>query len=136
MPLEMVDEMANDAPLRFSGDWWLPSAPDQRVNGFLEFNESSGAVLELAEGTLPLSSPEVGEVVQGHRIYGHDLSTGKAVTMLDGWETGSSQHFPSFRKKQTIGGRLLLVGNVHCDADLFYGCTFSLDGLAEWTDRH
>jgi hypothetical protein len=61
-------------------------------------------MLELAEGTLPLSSPDVGEVVQGHRIYGHDKSSGKAVTLLDGWEVGSSQNFPSFRKTQTIGG--------------------------------
>ncbi len=62
----MLDEKTD------SGEWWLPSNPDERIKGKLTFNQSSGAILELDK---PFTKPF-------KTIYG--LSPwGREITLLD-----------------------------------------------------
>lgn len=116
-----------------SGEWWLPEDEGNRLHGKLQFDSETGASLELG-GILELPTEEVGRFVQEHLVLGID-TRGRAITLLNAVPIRSS--IGAGTRSQTISANALLVGPAHAPPRAtFASCRFSLEGLAEWANRH
>jgi hypothetical protein len=117
--------------LTAQGRWWIPGAESDVVQGILRADED-GATLDLS-GTLPLKEHTPGDLVQGEVVLGRD-ERGRAITLLDA--SISTRHI-GMTERSTVNASTVLVGQEHPGSDpVFQGCSFSLDGLAQWTETH
>lgn len=73
------------------GLWWLPDKPDDRIPGTLKFDPIDGAILNLMGSLKDLE--DFTNVVRPALILGL-LSNGKAVTLRDCLDAGSTISFP------------------------------------------
>ena len=132
-PLHLVDSH------EWSGLWWLPDAPDERVPGVLRYDRDGGAELTLI-GTFEdrvMTSPRPGvtHVHEGTRSW--DVILGVAekreITLLGCIPTSTNRSFGARVKspdKQVVSAQSALIG-VHAantEAALFEGLQISRRG--------
>lgn len=114
------------------GTWWLPDDPQQSVLGLLRGDDKE-ATLELS-GILEFPEANLGEIVQGRTVCGRD-SSGRAITLLGATPFRGHGH----EDEMACRSYTVLSGESHPEPSpepLFGYCSFSLDGLAEWTEPH
>lgn len=136
-PLHLVESH------EWSGLWWLPGAPDERVPGVLRYDRDGGAELTLI-GTFEdrvMTSPRPGvtHVHEGTRSW--DVILGVAqnreITLLGCIPTSTKRSFGARVKspdKQVVSAQSALIG-VHAantEAALFEGLQISVEDVGRW----
>lgn len=127
----------------WSGLWWLPDAPDERVPGVLRYDRDGGAELTLIgtfEGRVMTSPrPGVTHVHEGTRSW--DVILGVAqnreITLLGCIPTSTKRSFGARVKspdKQVVSAQSALIGvhTANTEAALFEGLQISVEDVGRW----
>ena len=140
----MADDPLNlDEPAEWSGLWWLPDAPDEKVPGVLRYKPGDGPVLSLIgvfEDRI-MSSPSPGLTLFHEGSPTRDVINGAAeqreVTLLgcfpSGWKRTIGARVKS-PDKQTVVATTALIG-AHVsgeDEAAFYAIEVSVEDLGLW----
>lgn len=128
----------------WSGLWWLPDAPDERLPGVLRYDRDGGAKLTLI-GTFEdriMSSPKPGvtHVHEGTRSWDvmHGVAERREITLLGCIPTSTNRTFGARVKspdKQVVSAQSALIGTHAADGDdaLFEALQVSIENLGHWS---
>lgn len=124
----------------WSGLWWLPDAPDERVPGVLRYDRDGGATLSLIGAfenrIMTEDSPWVTTVHEGSRTWDvmHGVAERREITLLDCVPTSTNRTMGArvdSPDKQVVRAQTALVG-VHAadeDESLFEAVDVSVENL-------
>jgi hypothetical protein len=138
-----MDEPRLDQRRQWSGEWWLPEAPEDTFGGVLTYEPGKELSLHLLGGWRYVDpaepSPGVrvgrGEFRRWSVIHGR---TGKTpVTLIDAWVTEARGGDDERPDELDIGSMTLLI-NLHLDAETepaFISGWVTTENLNEWTRR-
>ncbi|WP_185994240.1 ApeA N-terminal domain 1-containing protein [Nocardioides campestrisoli] len=135
-PLSLSDES------EWSGLWWLPDEPQQRVPGTLRYTPDDGLRVTLIgafEDRIVVDMPGGASIDQGARSWDRILGVAnqREITLLGCVPTASRRTFGARVKspdQQTIVATSALIG-VHVgneDEPAFSRCDVSVEDLGEW----
>ncbi len=98
------DPLNLDESGEWSGIWWLPGAPDEKVPGVLRYDSESGLSLSLIgafeDRVISSLAPGVTTVYEGHRTWDviHGAAERREITLLG--------CVPSKKAQRTYGARI------------------------------
>lgn len=127
----------------WSGLWWLPEAPDERVPGVLRYDREGGATLSLIgtfeDRILKEVSPGVFDE-HGSRTWDvmHGVAERREITLLGCVPTSTNRTIGARVKspdKQVVSAQTALVG-VHAgdeEDSLFASAQVSIENLGRWS---
>ncbi|MFP3397659.1 hypothetical protein SB749_15115 [Brevibacterium sp. SIMBA_078] len=127
----------------WSGLWWLPGAPDERVPGVLRYDRDGGATLSLI-GTfenriMTEDSPWLTAVHEGSRTWEvmHGVAESREITLLDCVPTSTKRTMGArvdSPDRQAVRAQTVLVGVHTADEDdsLFEALQVSVENLGHW----
>ncbi len=127
----------------WSGHWWLPSAPDDRVAGVLSFDPEHGLTLRLIGGwAIDQDIPPEGVVVRYNRMpeltLVHGMSAGQLITLVDVFVTKMERFRVGFRgpSDATLVHAMTAVVGCHLDepeSAVFEGAIATIENLSSWS---
>lgn len=127
----------------WSGLWWLPEAPEERVPGVLRYDPDGGVTLSLIgdfeDRILTEVSPSRVVLREGTRTWEvmHGVAERQEITLLGCIPTRTSRTIGARVKspdKQTVKAHIALVGVHAVDEDdaLFAAAQVSVENLGRW----
>jgi len=137
------DPLNLDEPAEWSGLWWLPDAPDEKVPGVLRYKPGDGPVLSLIgvfEDRI-MSSPSPGLTLfhEGSPTWDviHGAAEHREVSLLGCFPSGSKRTFGARVKspdKQTVAATTALIGAHVAGEDdaAFSAVEVSVEDLGLW----
>ena len=127
----------------WSGHWWLPSAPDERIAGVLSFDPDEGLTLRLIGGwTLEDDTPTESGVVRDDRMPElpliHGMSAGQLITLVDVFITKIERFRVGFRGPADATTAHAMTAIVGChlddpDSTVFEGAIATIENLSSWS---
>jgi hypothetical protein len=140
----MADDVLNlDESAEWSGLWWLPDAPDEKVPGVLRYEPGDGPVLSLIgafeDRIMSSPSPGLTMIHEGSRTWDviHGAAEQREVTLLGCFPSGSKRTFGARVQspdKQTVVAATALIGaHVSGEDDAaFSAVEVSVEDLRLW----
>ncbi len=127
----------------WSGLWWLPDAPDERVPGVLHYDREGGATLSLIgtfeDRIMTEVSPGVTAVHEGSRTWDvmHGVAERREITLLGCVPTDTNRTIGARVKspdKQIVRAQTALVGvhAVNGEDALFDSAQVSIENVGRW----
>lgn len=137
-PLHLADSH------EWSGLWWLPDAPDNRVPGVLRYDREGGTMLSLIgtfeDRIMTEASPSVTLLHEGSRTWGvmHGVAQNREITLLGCVPRHTNRTFGARVKspdKQIVSAQTALVGVHAADEEdaLFASVQLSIENLGRWS---
>ena len=77
--------------IEHKGIWWLPENEDRKIDGILNFNPQEGSTLDLSGSLRDMK--DIMKVSKWDIILGFTV-TGKEVTLLHNYSSGTQLHLP------------------------------------------
>jgi hypothetical protein len=93
----------------FTGVWWFPDNPEERMAGVLTFDSSQGGLLELRPSRPPLRKTDIYE---SYDVIHGRLSNGKEATLASCQDCGQARGFGSGRPAEDAVVTWRIHGNV------------------------
>jgi hypothetical protein len=126
--------MKNDTKTRIErGSWWLPEAPDNRLDGTLTYTPAAGLKLDLVGSLLALD--EAPKAWQGFHVWGTTVS-GKAITLFNAHQSTLQTHFPGSPTSTVEAARGIIGGHYRSQKDVaIHTLDAEFDYLTAWAGQ-